>query len=147
MLGLVIGMLIECKLKSFALSRFHVKLLSSILISFLITRDCIIYRHFGCFIGLMDKLANKSATICLSDKFGSNMVRKVVKFVSTCILWTFIVNSMLIVVVNPTLLNPGPLNSLKIISFNCQGLLPFSDLDFEHSTLDVTKIQEINYYI
>ena len=99
MLGLVIGMLIECKLKSFALSRFHkitdmegmhshlthVKLLSSILISFLVTRDCIIYRHFGCFIGLIDKLVNKSTTICLSDRFGSNMVRKVVKFVSTCI--------------------------------------------------------------
>ena len=161
MLGLVIGMLIECKLKSFALSRFHkitdmegmhshlthVKLLSSILISFLVTRDCIIYRHFGCFIGLIDKLVNKSTTICLSDRFGSNMVRKAVKFVSTCILWTFIVNSMLIVVVNPSLLNPGPMNSLKIISFNCQGLLPFSDLDSEHPTLDVTKIQEINYYI
>ena len=71
MLGLIVSMLTECKLKPFALSRFHrvsdmemmnshltyVKLLSSILVGFLVIRDCIIYRHFGCFIGLLRRLS------------------------------------------------------------------------------------------
>ena len=68
-LVLIVSMLTECKLKPFALRRFHrvsdminfhltyVKLLSSILVGFLVIRDCIIYRHFGCFIGLLRRLS------------------------------------------------------------------------------------------
>ena len=70
MLSTSIGMLLECKLKFFTLTRFHgltdvemihshlthVKLFSSILIGFLITRDLITYVHFGCCFGLIKKL-------------------------------------------------------------------------------------------
>ena len=54
---------------------------------------------------------------------------------------------MLIVVVNPNLLNPGPIKAVKVVSFNCQGLIPFSELDEDHPKLNVTKIYEINQYL
>ena len=60
MLGTIVGMLLECKFKAF-LTRFrqisdmrfitthpiHVKLLSAILITFLVRRDLIIFKHFA----------------------------------------------------------------------------------------------------
>ena len=70
-----------------------------------------------------------------------------ITFASSCVLWTFTVNSALIVVTNPSILNPGPLNSLKVVSFNCQGLLSFYQLNSEHPTLDVTNLHEINQYL
>ena len=54
---------------------------------------------------------------------------------------------MLVTIVNPNLLNPGPAQALKIVSFNCQGLLPFSELGEEHPLLDVTKMLEINTFL
>ena len=161
MLGLIVSMLTECKLKPFALSRFHrvsdmemmnshltyVKLLSSILVGFLVIRDCIIYRHFGCFIGLLRRLSYDPTLDNPLKGVGSTRVRKAITFASSCVLWTFAVNSALIVVTNPGILNPGPLYSLKVVSFNCQGLIPFSQLNSEHPTLDVTKLHEMNQYL
>ena len=54
---------------------------------------------------------------------------------------------MLIIIVNPGLLNPGPCKAVKVVSFNCQGLIPFSELDENHPTLNVAKMHEINQYL
>ena len=161
MLGCIIGMLLETKFKTFSLGLFqdisdiesisfhhtHVKLLSSILVFFLITRDCIVYRHFGCFTGLLGKLSNQIEPINEITASGPSWWQKLAFLLSKCILWIFLINSALIVIINPSLLNPGPSSSLKIVSFNCQGLIPFSELNSDHPQLDITKIHEINAYI
>ena len=61
--------------------------------------------------------------------------------------WTFIINFMLITIINPSLLNPGPMQNLSVLFHNTQGLIPFSQLDSETPSLDTTKILELNYYI
>ena len=161
MLGISIGMLLECKLKPFALGRLHkisdmemitfhlihVKILSSILLGFLFTRDCVIYTHFGCFIGLVNKLFQRTPKCYKSSRFCSNFLSKSKTLVSQCLLWAFSINSCLIVIVNPSLLNPGPFNSLNVTAFNCQGLIPFHDLSSDHPMLDITKMLEINKYL
>ena len=48
-------------------------------------------------------------------------------------------NAALIIVVNPSLLNPGPIDCIKVSYFNCQGLIPFRELGKENPELDVTK--------
>ncbi len=60
-----------------------------------------------------------------------------------CLFWALTLNSILIVIVNPSLLNPGPTNYLKVASFNTQGLLPFSQLNNNNPTLDTTKLFEL----
>ena len=158
----VIGMAIECKLKSFSKYRFygindmemihfhltHVKILSSILVAFLLTRDCIIFKNIVCFIGLISKLIGHNKTVSgLTKSKYSSRFNNAVNLTSICIMWVFVINSILITVINPNLLNPGPSRSLKVVSFNCQGLIPFSELGNEHPTLDVTKMHEINFYL
>ena len=69
-LVVVMGMAIECKLPALKELKFHyitnmemmhlhlthVKTLSTVLLTFLITRDRIIFSYFGCFIGFLRKL-------------------------------------------------------------------------------------------
>lgn len=56
------------------------------------------------------------------------------------------INFLLIAIVNPSLLNPGPQN-LSIYYQNVRGLVPFSNLRQPHPNLDSTKIYELNSYI
>ena len=161
---LVFGMAIECKLKPSKIYKFsrisnmemlhlhltHVKMLSGVLMAFLIIRDCIVFRNLGCFIGLFDRILWKNKTKSnhgLPVRNNSSRFMKAVTFIYKCILWIFVINSVLVTIVNPNLLNPGPAQALKIVSFNCQGLLPFSELGKEHPLLDVTKMLEINAYL
>ena len=55
-------------------------------------------------------------------------------------------NFLLIAIVNPSMLNPGPQN-LSVYYQNVQGLVPFSSLNNTHPSLNRTKILEINTYI
>ncbi len=57
-----------------------------------------------------------------------------------------ILNFLLIAVVNPSLLNPGPLN-LSVSYQNVRGLVPFSCLGNPHPNLDRTKICEVNSHL
>ena len=58
-----------------------------------------------------------------------------------------LINFLLIAIVNPALLNPGPANTLSVAYQNIQGLIPFSQLNEENPTLDVTKSMELNLFI
>ena len=162
MLGTTLSMISESKLKLFCINRFHqitdmealncclshVKILSAILISFLITRDCIVYKHLGCFIGLLKYLIGSKPPLCHNvDGNFSKLVNKIISLCYQVILWVYLINSVMIVVVNPGLLNPGPNNRLNIMSFNCQGLIPFSQLAEKNPMLDVTKVYELNHFI
>lgn len=55
-------------------------------------------------------------------------------------------NFLLIAVVNPSLLNPGP-RPLNVVFQNVQGLIPFSDLGSSTPSLNQTKIYELNAHI
>ena len=68
------------------------------------------------------------------------------RLVTNLILGLFVLNFLLIGIVNPSLLNPGPSN-LKIYYQNVQGLIPFYELDKQQPKLDETKVYEINSYI
>ena len=71
------------------------------------------------------------------------------KFLKSCeyvYIWIYALNFLLITIINPSLLNPGPSN-LSVVFQNLQGLIPFSQLGCTHPTLDSTKIFEINSYL
>ncbi|MCP4487610.1 MAG: hypothetical protein GY820_09895 [Gammaproteobacteria bacterium] len=55
-------------------------------------------------------------------------------------------NFLLIGICNPSLLNPGP-DCFKASYQNVRGLIPFSQLDKAHPSLDRTKIFELNAYL
>jgi len=59
--------------------------------------------------------------------------------------WTYFVNFLLIAIVNPSLLNPGP-QSLSVAYQNVQGLIPFSNLGSKNPLLDRCKISELQAF-
>ncbi len=67
-------------------------------------------------------------------------------FLKTGIIWTFIINALLIIVVNPGILNPGP-NKLSVVYQNVQGLIPFSDLGLPNPRLDRNKLIELHGHV
>jgi endonuclease/exonuclease/phosphatase family metal-dependent hydrolase len=72
------------------------------------------------------------------------------QFLSTALLAILLLNFLLIAIVNPSLLNPGPVNNnnqLQVFYQNVQGLIPFSDLGSAHPRLIRTKLLELNFYV
>ena len=68
------------------------------------------------------------------------------RLITNLILGLFVLNFLLIGIVNPSLLNPRSSN-LKIYYQNVQGLIPFYELDKQQRKLDETKVYDINSYI
>ncbi len=62
------------------------------------------------------------------------------------LLFILVLNFLLIAIVNPSLLNPGP-KSLNVCYQNVQGLIPIKDLSLKQPSLNETKIKELNAYI
>ncbi|NQZ52356.1 MAG: hypothetical protein HRT95_19945, partial [Moritella sp.] len=60
--------------------------------------------------------------------------------------WLLLLNFLLIAIINPGLLNPGP-NMLSVAFQNVQGLIPFGQLQDEHPALDITKTIELNHFL
>ena len=61
--------------------------------------------------------------------------------------WLLLLNFLLIAMINPGLLNPGPGNTLSVAYQNVQGLVPFGQLNEENPTLDVNKMIELNLFV
>ena len=61
------------------------------------------------------------------------------------LLWVFSINAVLIIIFNPSLLNPGP-SCLSVFYQNAQGLIPFSHLSSDNPLLDMHKILELQTY-
>lgn len=57
-----------------------------------------------------------------------------------------LINFLLIGIVNPSMLNPGP-ESISVSYQNVQGLIPFSQLGKTQPKLDCTKIYELNCHL
>ena len=61
--------------------------------------------------------------------------------------WMFLLNFLMIAIINPGLLNPGPENTLSVAYQNVQGLIPFGQLHDDNPTLDVSKMIELNLFV
>ena len=65
--------------------------------------------------------------------------------------WLSMLNLYLIIIYNPSIVNPGPVNnnlgSLSVYYQNVQGLIPFSSLSDKNPKFDETKICELQNYI
>ena len=57
-------------------------------------------------------------------------------------IWTSLLNIMLVIICNPSLLNPGPNNRLKVMYQNVRGFVPFSGLGKSIMPLNDDKILE-----
>ena len=121
----------------------HIKLFSSVLIAFLIKKG-------WDKVHLHSVLNNKSIGYSFLKSILSSSCRSKwsIPFIAVrcLILLMHIVNLILIVISNPSLLNPGP-NSLSILYQNVQGLIPFSQLGLNHPSLDMNKILEFQAYL
>jgi hypothetical protein len=77
-------------------------------------------------------------------KFGSNKRFNIL--VANIIMWLSLLNFLLISIVNPSMLNPGP-NNLSVLYQNVRGLVPFSHLRYDNPSLDVNKILELQSFV
>ncbi len=57
-----------------------------------------------------------------------------------------IINFLMIAIINPSLLNPGP-DNLKVCYQNVRGLIPWSNFKQTQPNLDQAKIYELNTYL
>ena len=109
---------------------------------------CLMHIKIGYFC-LISSIIIKSVTLGHAarrysiPKLGSS---KLARIMSQMLLFILLINFLLIGIVNPSMLNPGP-SSLKICYQNVQGLIPIKDLTLKQPSLNVTKICELNAYI
>ena len=88
---------------------------------------------------------NKSSTTPLRFVFGKFRKRFSRYFCFTS-LWCFLLNFLLITIINPNLLNPGP-KELLVYYQNVQGLIPFSALADSHPNLNINKVLELQAHL
>ena len=85
-----------------------------------------------------------SKYICPSSLFskGKNKRCSGIQFLCNFLtVWTAVINLVLIVICNTSILNPGP-NTLKVMYQNVRGLVPFSCLGKSNMPLDTGKLLE-----
>ena len=88
-------------------------------------------------------VANKIPTLYKASKIKFNC--RLHRFIAFFLFWIYSLNILLIIVVNPSLLNPGP-QHLSVAYQNVQGLIPFGQLSSSHPTLDRCKISELQFF-
>ena len=116
----------------------NVKIMYIFLVWFLIKQICT-RKDSKCHVRYVLFLERPTANLCTMSRLR--------RLVTGLCYWSFLVNFTLIAIVNPSLLNPGPGQSLSVVYHNVQGLIPFSQLDSDNPQLDTTKILELNSYI
>ena len=118
------------------LSTVHIKLLYFCLISYILK-----VWSGGMYAKLCDKYRLQQLTP--ANLFFGRITSRVRQMISVAIIFVMAINFLLIAIVNPSMLNPGPQN-LSVYYQNVQGLIPFSQLGNDHPSLDRTKIFELN---
>ena len=102
-----------------------------------------VFRQFACGVHLRLKKHYALKLFTPANIFFGRNTSLVRQLISTLSIATFLINFLLIAIVNPNLLNPGP-RGVSVYFQNVQGLIPFSNLGDEHPSLARTKIFEIN---
>ena len=69
------------------------------------------------------------------------------KAIINMVLWLTLINLFLVIIANPSLLNPGPLNSLSIMYHNVQGFIPVKAINDTNPQLNFTKLFEFQSHI
>ena len=110
----------------------HIKLQFAVLISYLIRR-LLHYRYLLTF-----KRFLKSFKLSSKKRYS--------KVLGYLINWIFLLNFLMIAIVNPSLLNPGP-NHISVVYHNVQGLIPFCDMGQTHPRLDQNKLSELQAHV
>ena len=81
---------------------------------------------------------------------------RAISTIADCLIWLFMLNGILIVLINPGIVNPGPPplgasvgngNILNVYFQNVQGLIPFGELNNSHPMIDTTKVLEVSTYL
>ena len=122
----------------------YTKLLSAILTCYVLLLNI---SHNGSLNSLKYSLTLKS------NKYPIRIFNKCTKRITATIVhvvvWLHILNLLLVVISNPSMLNPGPnsINSLNIMHQNVQGLIPLSSLNDKNPLLNITKILELQSHI
>lgn len=81
-----------------------------------------------------------------SNGFNCRFPKRLNRIFFNFTLWLFSINSILIIIINPSLLNPGP-QDLTVMYQNVQGLIPFNQLGSVHPSLDLNKMAEFQAYV
>ena len=68
---------------------------------------------------------------------------KITRLIMNLFYWAMSLNFILITIINPGLLNPGPKNNLSVLYHNVQGLIPFGELSDKNPSLNNTKLLEL----
>ncbi len=79
-------------------------------------------------------------------KASMNIYSRFSALLSNSILWLSILNLMMVVIVNPSIINPGPTEGLNIAYQNVQGLIPFGALNNPNPALHQSKLAELQAY-
>ena len=161
-MSISIGMASECHFRPFSLTAFHSitdyefthifhshsKSYAAVLMFFLLKKDWWPFKILGSSPGLLGKLSF-SGQVNQPDCTGytQSIFRYLNTLIVSCMLWIHTLNAALVILVNPSLLNPGPTTYLKVVSFNAHGLIPFSQLQSDNPTFDNTKIFELHHFI
>ena len=83
----------------------------------------------------------------VKSRCDTNLIKKcILVFLDGLALFLFTLNIILIIICNPSMLNPGP-ESFKIFYNNVQGLINTRDLASETPPLNMTKVHELHGYI
>ena len=88
-------------------------------------------------------VAIKTAAIYKAGKIRFNC--RLHRFTAIFLFWIYSLNILLIILVNPSLLNPGP-QHVSVAYQNVQGLIPFGQLSSNHPILDRCKISELQSF-
>ena len=90
------------------------------------------------------RMHNKSYYINFAC-FISKTNNKLFATILNTVIWLHLLNLILITIVNPSLINPGPKppRNLRIIYQNVQGLIPIRCLNEDNPQLNITKIAEL----
>ena len=157
-----IGMALECHFRPFNLTSFHglsnnefthlfhshSKSYAAVLMFFLFKKDWWLHKILGDSPGLLGKL-NFSGIENKQENSGyfPFIMHHLNTLIVSCTLWVHTLNAVLVIIINPSLLNPGPATYLKVVSFNAQGLIPFSQLQSDNPSFNNTKIFELHHFI
>ena len=124
-----------------------IKYFYAILVLFIIRMRYIISKRYYS-IGIR-RSADYLHTIA-GDCYRLGCTTRLGRFMFSLFIWLAALNFLLIAIVNPSLINPGPggiVRNCSVFYLNVRGLIPWGELNNAHPTLHNTKIHDLNTYI
>ena len=119
---------------------------STLNFSYLHTLPCFTIPSLACsHIKLLSVIVSSfiyKGIFCSDYRSSTRLSNGLCRYLSLSIFWLYNLNFLLITIVNPSLLNPGP-NSLSVLYQNVQGFIHFSNLSNQQPLLDMNELAEL----